>query len=96
MSKAESRTCPHCGEPLKKWATPANSTWTDEYHWVCFNDECEYYVKGWKQMEETRGVQCSYRYMCGQNGRNTGPLSVPHPQIGRTQIIIDEDEEIED
>ena len=46
-------------------------------------------------MEETRGVQCSYRYMCGQNGRHTGPLSVPHAQIGRSMIIEEEDRQTE-
>jgi len=92
MSEKESRKCPHCGEPLKKWATPMNSTWTDDYHWVCFNDECPYFVRGWEFMEETRGIQCSYRYMCGQHGQQTGPLSVPHRQMGRAMIIEDGDE----
>ncbi|MBW1713646.1 MAG: ogr/Delta-like zinc finger family protein [Deltaproteobacteria bacterium] len=93
MTDSEEKTCPHCGQKLSKWSLPAESTWSDDYHYVCFNDECQYYVKGWKHMEETRGIKCSYRYMCGQHGQQTGPLSVPNSKMGRDMIIEDDEPE---
>ena len=46
-------TCPYCNQKMKKWKTPPLSTWSAEYFYVCFNDECSYYVKGWKHMHRT-------------------------------------------
>lgn len=89
MSDNEPRCCPHCGEPLKKWATPDFSTWVDDFHWVCFNDDCDYFQEGFDHMEETRGIRCSYRYMCGFKGQKTGPLSVPNEKMGRDMIRED-------
>ncbi len=90
MGEEKRPTCPHCGEPMEKWALPEESTWPDDYHYVCFNDECEYYVKGWDFMEAERGTRCSYRHMCSAEGRKTGPLPVPTPEAGKDRIIRDE------
>jgi len=56
--------CPYCGEPLKKWAVPQTvfTRWPNEYMYVCFNDECWYYVEGWSVMA-AQGNPCSYRLM---------------------------------
>ena len=88
----ERPNCPHCGAKMDKWRTPDFGTWSDDYHWVCFNDECSYFINGWKVMEETRGMECSYRHMCGQYGQKTGPLSVPSKDMGKGSILVDEDE----
>lgn len=81
--------CPHCGCDMNKWALPEESTWPDDYHYVCFNDECEYYKKGWEIMEEMRGTAASYRHMCKPDGGSTGPLPVPTPGAGRDRILDD-------
>ena len=44
--------CKHCGQKMDKWAVPPASTWDTEFHYVCFNDECPYFVKGWEWMKE--------------------------------------------
>ncbi len=87
MEQARKPACPHCGQEMTKWRTPDGNTWVDEFHYVCFNDGCAYYRDGWKHMEATRGVACSYRHMVGQRGQWTGPLSVPTPESGREMII---------
>ena len=79
--------CPHCGEKMKKWETPNTSTWGGNILYVCFNDECGYYKRGWDWMYKTRMVKCSYRhYMDPLNGA-CGPLPVNTPMAGRSAII---------
>jgi len=56
--------CPHCDAPLKKWEVPQSifTEWPNEYFYICFNDECPYYVRGWDAMA-AQGNDCSYRLM---------------------------------
>ena len=61
MSQKDIPKCSHCGATMKKWKTPANSTWGTDFQWVCFNDECSYYVRGWDWMMESQKVKASYR-----------------------------------
>lgn len=68
--------CPHCGSKMKKWRTPDLSTWSAEFFYVCFNDECPYFVKGWKHMSDTLQVDCSYRHRYDPETGQTGPLPV--------------------
>ncbi len=44
--------CPHCNQKMQRWRTPPLSTWSAEYFYVCFNDKCSYYVKGWEHMQK--------------------------------------------
>jgi hypothetical protein len=81
--------CPHCGEKMKKWSTPDLSTWSAEYFFVCFNDKCSYYVKGWKHMKETTEVGCSYRHRYDPDTGACGPLPVWSPDAGKELILED-------
>ena len=56
--------CPHCGEKLEKWAVPQNcfTQWPNEYMYICFNDECPYFVRGWDSMASQMNPG-SYRLM---------------------------------
>lgn len=60
----ETLCCPHCGDTLRKWEVPQNifTQWPNEYMYVCFNDECPYYVKGW-DASAAQGNPGSYRLM---------------------------------
>lgn len=81
--------CPHCGVQMKKWRTPPLSTWSAEYFYVCFNDECSYYIRGWKHMEQTTKTACSYRHRYDPETGASGPLPVWSPDAGRDEIIED-------
>ncbi|NSW85817.1 MAG: ogr/Delta-like zinc finger family protein [Syntrophobacteraceae bacterium] len=81
--------CPHCGKKMNKWRTPAYSTWTAEYFYVCFNDECSYYVRGWKHMKESMEVGCSYRHRLDPETGATGPLPVWSPDACKSDILPD-------
>jgi hypothetical protein len=57
--------CPHCGEKLRKWAVPDNpfcQTWDNEFMYICFNDLCPYYVRGWDLMYKQTNKTMSYRW----------------------------------
>jgi SAM-dependent methyltransferase len=82
--------CPYCGEKMKKWAVPDNPfevTWENEFMYICFNDRCPYYVRGWDHMsrEGNRGV--SYRLMYHPEKDVCMPIPVPSPKALRESII---------
>jgi len=79
--------CPYCHTPMKKWRTPPFSTWSAEYLYVCFNDECPYFVRGWHHMQATYAQEMSYRYYLDPTRGVGGPLPVASKQALRGDII---------
>ncbi len=90
MPENERPACPHCGAELKKWKTPPMSTWASEYQWVCFNDECPYFVRGWEWMMESQNVKASYRHCMDPKSGKTGPLPTWSYEAHKSSIIKDE------
>jgi hypothetical protein len=76
MTSEERPVCPHCGQTMNRWATPSMSTWDSDYMWVCFNDECGYFVRGWTWMMEKYEVSCSYRHRLDPRTGEKGPVPV--------------------
>ncbi len=83
--------CPHCGAEMKKWKVPGDSTWNEDFHWVCFNNECQYYVRGWDWMHEKYQQTASYRCRVNPRTGASGPLPVWSPEAHKEFIIDDED-----
>jgi SAM-dependent methyltransferase len=82
--------CPHCGEKLKKWAVPDNPfevTWDNEFMYICFNDHCPYYVRGWDHMAKQGNRGVSYRLMYNPDKDVCMPIPVPSPRALRESII---------
>jgi SAM-dependent methyltransferase len=82
--------CPYCGERLRKWAVPNNPfayTWDNDFMYICFNDECPYFVRGWDVMyrEGNRGV--TYRLMYNPEKGSCMPVPVPTPNALKEGII---------
>jgi len=83
-------TCPYCEEKLRKWAVPDNPfayTWDNEFMYICFNDECPYYVKGWDYMYRVGNRGTSYRLMYNPEKDSCGPMPVPSPRALREGIM---------
>ena len=89
MTTNEIPTCPHCGSAMKKWTCPPDSTFGTEYLWVCFNDDCEYYVRGWNWMMEKYQHRSSYRHSLNPESGKEGPLPVWSATALKNKIIED-------
>ncbi|MFO8055968.1 MAG: ogr/Delta-like zinc finger family protein [bacterium] len=85
--------CPYCGAVMKKWKVPGDSTWIEEFHWVCFNDECEYYQQGWDWMLTRYQQHASYRCRMSPSDMRPMPLPVWSPSAHREYILDDEENE---
>jgi len=79
--------CPHCGERLVRWANPELGSWDGEYQFVCFNDHCQYFIRGWSWMSERFNVNASYRFRLDPATGETGPLPVWSKDALRGQIV---------
>jgi ssDNA-binding Zn-finger/Zn-ribbon topoisomerase 1 len=89
MEQHDKTICPHCGVKMKKWRTPFGSTWSAEYHYVCFNDDCPYFVRGWKWMMEKYNVVSSYRHRYDPETGESGPVPVWSKSALKDDIIED-------
>jgi len=69
----EAPTCPHCKEVMEQMDS-RYLDWESPYLWVCYNNECSLFKKGWNHMMETVGQLVSYRCMI-------------HPQDGQVSVI---------
>jgi hypothetical protein len=85
--------CRHCGAEMKRWKVPPDSTWNEEFHWVCFNDECAYYVRGWAHMQEKFNQTASYRHRMNPTTGACGPLPVWNPEAHKDYLMPDEDDD---
>jgi hypothetical protein len=82
--------CPHCGERMLKWAVPENpfeATWDNDFMYICFNDACPYYVRGWDFMYREGNRGSSYRLMYNPEKNCCMPIPVPTPRALRESII---------
>ena len=85
------RTCPHCESRLQKWRVPEESTWSEEFFFVCFNDACPYYQKGWDWMMEQYSQKASYRYMVNPSTGASSQIPVWSDSATR-EMIVENDE----
>ncbi len=58
----EAPTCPHCKQPMEQ-LDARHLDWGTTFLWVCFNNECGFFKKGWQHMMDNYGQLVSYRYM---------------------------------
>ena len=91
MSEQEKYKCPHCDGEMNKWRVPENSTWGVPFLYVCFNDECSYFIKGWDWIREKYKANASYRYCVDPVSGNSRPLPVWSAEAMRDGIIDDDD-----
>ena len=79
--------CPHCEEEMKSWTFPIDANWGTEPHLVCFNDKCDYFVRGWEHMMTNFEKKSSYRHRLDPKTGQTGPLPVWSMDALKDRII---------
>lgn len=58
----EAPTCPHCNAVMEK-LDARYLDWGLPYLWVCYNNDCTFFKRGWEHMMENYGQVVSYRFM---------------------------------
>ena len=60
------------------------------FDFVCFNDDCSYYLRGWAWMEQQYGVKASYRYRIDAVSGFETPVPVLSDEALRDSILPDD------
>ena len=87
LNVVEKHLCPHCGYELNAWLPPDASNWGPAKQYVCFNDECGYYQRGWKWMWEQYNVHASYRHRYNPETGESAPLPTWSKNAHKDRII---------
>jgi len=84
--------CPHCDEPLQKWLVPQTifTQWPNEFMYVCFNDECSYYVRNREAMGRM-GNPGSQRLMYDPELDCCQPIPVLSSQSLREGVVTEDE-----
>lgn len=69
----EAPTCPHCKTVMEKMDS-RHLDWGTPFLWVCFNDDCSFFMKGWQHMMDNYGQLASYRYMIEPDSGTSGVI----------------------
>ncbi len=84
------RHCPYCGKLMALWQPP-ETPWEIDYNapllYVCFHDECDYFVRGARWCRRN-GMRCAtYRHSRNPANGAEGPLPVPTKWALRAGIV---------
>jgi hypothetical protein len=92
MKIKEAPDCPHCGTKMTKTLPPPFNFgdglgWCVEYFYVCFNDECRLYERGWENLKKNYGKTASYRCMIYPDNGVVDSVCVLSPDAFKGQIV---------
>jgi hypothetical protein len=87
--------CPHCEAEMMIWEVPPFNFsdglgWGTPYLFICFNNECPLYLRGWEDLEENYAQCASVRCMNYPGTKQFECIPVFSPVGGTGQIIDDE------
>ena len=93
--------CPHCKEKLDCCSAPPIHVgdglgWGTEAYFICLNDECPLFVKGWEHIELQFGHRASYRYMLLPGNTEGTPMMVGSVDAFKGCIIDPESIKLQD
>jgi len=80
----EAPTCPHC-QQLMEQMDSRHLDWGTTFLWVCSNNNCVFFMKGWKHMMDNYGQLVSYRYMVTPDNGTQGVIPAFSHEYLRTQ-----------
>ena len=79
--------CSHCNKRMVRMTLPDNTGYDCDFFYVCFNDDCSYFVNGWRWMKENYEVNSSYRNRINPLTGGNGPLPVWSKTAMRDYIL---------
>lgn len=82
----EAPACRHCNLVMEKYDA-RDLDWGTPFLWVCCSDECTFFVKGWKHMQENFGQTVSYRYMVEPESGTEGVIPAFSPEYMAKQHL---------
>lgn len=87
--------CPHCHQEMTLWEVPPINFsdglgWGVPFLFVCFNDDCPSYRKGWDHLLETMEAPASYRCINEPGQKNFEYMPVFSPLGGTGSKLDDE------
>ena len=93
--KMDKPLCPHCDVAMTLWEVPPINFsdglgWGTPYLFVCFNDDCSSYKRGWEHLEETMEAPASYRCYNEPGQKNFEYMPVFSPMGAQGGILDDE------
>jgi hypothetical protein len=92
--KMEKPHCPHCEMEMTLWEVPPINFsdglgWGTPYLFICFNDDCSSYKKGWDHLQDTMEAPASYRCINEPGQKNFEYMPVFSP-VGATGGKLDD------
>ncbi|MDX9834968.1 MAG: zinc ribbon domain-containing protein [Desulfobulbus sp.] len=92
----EKHTCPHCSTELTLCHSPAVHVgdglgWGSEYLFICLNDNCSLFAKGWDYIADQYGHVGSYRFMKVPNSKENYSMMVVGKDAFTGSIVDVED-----
>ncbi len=79
--------CPHCGYKMNKWSSSIVESFISDFQYICFNDECGYYKRGWEHTFKLISIKASYRYKYNPVTKQEGLFPVNNSNTGKNGII---------
>lgn len=88
----EVKICPHCNQELSCCEAPPihigdGLGWGSEILYICLNDSCSVFLKGWDTIEKQYGHHSSYRYMELPDSKEKNYMMVGNADAFKASVI---------
>lgn len=88
----EVHTCPHCDQKMFCCEAPPvhigdGLGWGSEILFICLNDYCSLFLKGWENIEQKYGHHASYRYMELPDSKEGNVMMVGNADAFKASVI---------
>ena len=86
----ETLRCPYCQENMTRWEVPDTPfcEWDVEFVYVCFNNQCSYFLEGFEVMAAQGNTGFSYRLVYDPDRNSFKPAALPNPLTVRKSMLM--------